>query len=146
MSHLDGRASFSGKKGRVQGDIADVASSHVELRKPLDIEIAGRSLRGEDALPDGFALARIGKWKVDDETEAALEGFIQRGLEVGSENRDALEVFHPLQQVADFDVGVAVVTIFDLGPFAEERVRFIEEQQNAALFCGIEDLPQVLLG
>jgi hypothetical protein len=53
---------------------------------------------------------------------------------------------HALQQVADFDVGVAVVAVLDLGALAEQGVGFVEEQDGAAVFGGVENLAQVLLG
>jgi len=34
----------------------------------------------------------------------------------------------------------------DLGPLADDRVRFAEEQDNAALHCRVEDLPEILFG
>ena len=39
----------------------------------------------------------------------------------------ALVLLHPLQQVADLDVGVAVVGVADLGALAEQRVGLVEE-------------------
>ena len=38
------------------------------------------------------------------------------------------------------------MTVHDLGPLAEDRVRFSEEQDNAALHCRVEDLPEILFG
>jgi hypothetical protein len=60
--------------------------------------------------------------------------------------RQPLVSFDALQQVADLDVGVAVVAVAHLAALAEERIGFVEEQQDAAFFRGVEDLLQVLLG
>ena len=67
-------------------------------------------------------------------------------LQIGGQDREALEALHALQQVADLDVGVAVVAVLDFGALAEERVGLIEEQQHAAFLGGIEDLLEILLG
>ena len=52
----------------------------------------------------------------------------------------------PLQQVADLDVGVAVVGVLDLGAAPEQRVRLVEEQQAVAGLDLVEDLGERLLG
>src|SRR5262249_56934062 len=53
---------------------------------------------------------------------------------------------HPLQQVADFDIGVAVVAVLDVAALAEQRVGLVEQEDGAAVLGGIEDAPQILLG
>ena len=53
---------------------------------------------------------------------------------------------HALQQIADLDVGVAVVAVLDLGALAEQRVRLVEEEDGPAAFGGLEHAAQVLFG
>ena len=53
---------------------------------------------------------------------------------------------HALQQVVDLDVGVAVVAVFDLAALAEQGVGLVEEQDGAAIFGGVEEPAQILLG
>jgi hypothetical protein len=144
--HLDGQAGFSGEKGGVQGDVADVAAGHVELGEALDVQFAGWGLWGKDALPDGFALGYAGKGKIDSETQAALKGLVHGGLEIRGEDGEPLKVFHALQQIADLDVGVAVMAVPGLGTLAEQSVALVEEQQDAAFLGSVEDLLEILFG
>ncbi len=53
---------------------------------------------------------------------------------------------HALEQITDLDIGVAVVAVFDLAALAEQRVGFVEEQDRAAFFGGVEDPAQIFLG
>ena len=53
--------------------------------------------------------------------------------------------FDLLQQVADFDVGVAIVRVLHVGALAEQRVGFVEEQDRARRFGILEHLPEMLL-
>ena len=90
--------------------------------------------------------ARFGKRELDDKAKAAQKCLVERGLAVGGQDGEAAIGLHALQQVADLDVRVAVVAVFDLGALAEERVGFVEEQDGGALFGGVEDAAQILLG
>ena len=56
------------------------------------------------------------------------------------------EALHALEQVADLEVGVAVVRVPDLGALAEQRVGLVEEQDHVARLGSVEHAPQVLLG
>ena len=58
----------------------------------------------------------------------------------------ALVLLHALQQVADLDVGVAVVRVPDLAALAEQRVGLVEEQDGVGGLGFGEDARQVLLG
>ena len=58
----------------------------------------------------------------------------------------AVERLHPLEQVGDLDVRVAVARVLDLGALAEQRVGLVE-QQDAVHAVGLgEDPVEVLLG
>ena len=67
-------------------------------------------------------------------------------LRLRGEDRQAAVRLHPLQQVVDLDVGVAVVAVLDLAALAEQRVGLVEEQDRAAVLGRVEDAAQVLLG
>ena len=58
----------------------------------------------------------------------------------------AVEALHPLEQVGDLDVGVAVAGVLDLGALAEERVGLVEEQDAVDPVGLREDPVEVLLG
>ena len=58
----------------------------------------------------------------------------------------AVEPLHPLQQVGDLDVGVAIVGVLDLGALAEDRVGLVEEQHAVDAVGLGEDPVEVLLG
>jgi hypothetical protein len=55
-------------------------------------------------------------------------------------------VFHALQQVVDFDVGVALLTVLHRGAFAEQRSASSKNRIALASLGGIEDRAQVLFG
>jgi hypothetical protein len=104
-------------------------------------------LRRNSTAPDALALGGCGVGEVDGEAQPTLEGLVERGLGVGGENGDALELLHALQQIADFDVGVAVMAVANFRALAEERLGLVEEQHDAALLGGIEgDKPEFVAG
>ena len=107
----------------------------------------GRRLRaGKTRRQISPALRGIGKRKLHDEAQAAQERRVEGAFHIGREDRQAAVGFHALQQVADFDVGVAVVAVFDFAALAEQRVGFVEEQDRAAFFGGVEHPAQILFG
>ena len=71
---------------------------------------------------------------------------IERALQVGRQDRQAAIGLHPLQQIADLDIGVAVVAVLHLAALAEQRVGLVEQQDRAAVFRRVEHAAQVLLG
>src|SRR6266566_873108 len=64
---------------------------------------------------------------------------------VRGEDRKASETLDSFQKIVDLDFGVAVVAIVDLGAFAKQRVRFVEQKDRAALLCRIENPSQIPL-
>ena len=64
--------------------------------------------------------------------ETAKEGFVEVLLQVRRENHEPLIVFDGLQQIIDFNVGVAIVCIFDFGPLTKKRMCLVEEEQAVA--------------
>ena len=75
-----------------------------------------------------------------------VKGFVEVLAEVGRQDRDPVVLFHPLQEIGDLDVRVAVVRVAHFGAFAEQRVRFVEEQNRVGAFRRGEDAIEILLG
>src|SRR5204863_7707201 len=121
------------------------AARHVELREPPGVAAAERRLAWEDPAPDLRALMRVGERKLDGEAEASQKGWIEGLPLVRREDREAAVGLHPLQEVADLDVRVAVVAVLHLAAPAEERIGLVEEQDRAALVGGVEEPAEVLL-
>ena len=96
--------------------------------------------------PDAQPLGRARQRELDDEAQPAQERLVEVLLAVGGEDREALEALHALEQVADLEVGVAVVRVLDLGALAEQRVGLVEEQDHVGRVGGVEQPAQVLLG
>src|SRR4030095_10762245 len=129
----------------VQGDVPDAAPGDVELRQQPPVEAVRRRVDREDPAPDLGSLNLVGEWEVDDEPDPPEERGVQRRLLVCREYRKAAIRLHPLEEVADLDVGVAIVAVLDLAALAENRVGLVEEQDRAADLRCVEDSPQVLL-
>ena len=68
--------------------------------------------------------------------EPADERLVHVLAEVRREDGDAVVVLHPLEQVADLDVGVAVVGVAHLGALAEQGVGLVEEQDGVRALRG----------
>ena len=73
------------------------------------------------------------------------EGLVHVLVPVGGKDDDALVFVHPLQEVADLDIGVPVMGVANLAAPAEKGVRFVEEQDGVAALGLGEDFGQVLL-
>ena len=141
-----GVSSLGRQEGGGERDVADVAAGNLEAREPREIDPLQLGLGREHALPDAAPMCRVGEGEVDDETQPPHEGGIERGLAVGRQNREPAKILHPLQQIVDLDIGVAVVAVLDLGALAEQRVGLVEEQDDAAALGGGEDAAQIALG
>ena len=105
-------------------------SSRASLRS---VEPLARRARREDAAPDlARAARRPGYGNCTTKRSRRRKAASSARLHVGREDREAAVGLHPLQQVADLDVRVAVVAVLDLAALAEERVGLVEEQDGAA--------------
>ena len=85
----------------------------------------------------------IREWEVDDNSYASRERFIHVPMQIGRQNGDTVVLFHLLQQVADLDIGVTVVSIFDFRPLAKERVGLIKKQNGVTRLRFIENLVEL---
>ena len=86
-----------------------------------------------------------GAGKSTDEPHSPHEGGIHVLTQVRGEHRESVVALHPLEQVADLHVGVAVVRVVDGRPAAEQRVGLVEEEHRAGGLGSIEHPRQVLL-
>jgi len=71
---------------------------------------------------------------------------VEGALAVSGQYCESAISLHPLQQVADFDVGIAVVAVLDLAPLAKQSVCLVEQQDGGTFFRCIENAAQVFLG
>jgi hypothetical protein len=74
--------------------------------------------------------------------QAPDEGGVEVLLAVGREDRHPFVGLDALQQIADLHVRVALVSGRDVGPFPEQRVRLVEEQDGSAFRGFVEDPAQ----
>src|SRR5262245_60787406 len=63
VQHPDRLIDIGGEEGRVQRDVANRTTRHVEARQPIRVQYIGWGVFRKDAPPDVGALSRIGKWK-----------------------------------------------------------------------------------
>ena len=96
--------------------------------------------------PQLAAIVFLGQGEADDGVEAAGEGVVHVGPQVGGEDGQPVEQLHALEEVGNLDVGVAVVGVLDVGTLPEDRVGFVEEQHAVDPVGLGEDAVEVLLG
>ena len=118
-----------------------------ERREELEVVVARAwDLRPEVDLPEPQAIALVRAREVDHDVDPAGERLVHVRAHVGRQDRDAVEQLHPLQQVRDLDVRIAVACVRDLRALAEQRVCLVEQKHGIhALGIG-EDAIEVLLG
>ena len=106
----------------------------------------GEASGTEHGLPESGAFGFGGFGERDAQGETSCEGFVDACGEVGGEDGDAGEAFDALEEVVDFEVGVFVVGVFDVGALAEKRICFIKKQHCLCIFSLVKDLRQILFG
>src|SRR5579862_8234773 len=97
------------------------------------------------AFPNPVTVSFFWERKLDDKTQPPSERLIHIGTEICREDRNAFVLFHLLQQVANFDVRIAVVGVVDFGALATKSIGFVEMQNCIGLFRSIENSVQVFL-
>ena len=70
--------------------------------------------------------------EIDAEPEPSRKGFIHVLAQVGCQNHDPLVLFHLLEEIADFDVGIPIVGVLDFAALAEKSVCSIEKKNRMA--------------
>ena len=146
MGHANRLAGLGSQERSTERNVANVAAAHAQTRHLSLIESARRCSIREHAPPDFGTLNQVRERELNDEADATEKGGVERGLEICRQDGQAAVGLHALQQVADFDVRVAVMAILHFAAFAEERISLVEQQDDATFFCGVEDASQVLFG
>src|SRR5579862_415117 len=77
--------------------------------------------------------------------EAPRERLVDVAVEVAREYGHPREILDALQQIGDLLVGEAIVRGRGRGAFAEQRVRFVEEQDPVAMLGAVEQPCEILL-
>ena len=141
-----GSPSSAAQERGVERDVAD------RCRRPRAAAPAGRCRALASASPAGTRAARSRRAASRRGTEtrrrsagAAGTRRRARAAHVGGQDGQAAVRLHALQQIADLDVGVAVVAVLDLAALAEQRIGLVEQQDRAAVLGGVEDAAQILL-
>src|SRR5205814_1680216 len=147
VAHAYGLALVGGEEGRAEGYVLDVAARQLEpLGEEPPVYVAGeRRVRREHLPPDEAAVARVRERELDDEAEPPDESLVDVLAEVAGEDDRALVLLDALEEEVDFDVGVAVVRVFDLRALAEDGVGLVEEEDGVALGRLVEDAAQIFL-
>src|SRR6266508_3853837 len=148
MIHGD-LAAFVGREERCrERHVADLATGELELTgKEREVDIASRGRRGWDQQPpEPFALVLVRLGELDVEVDATAECLVEVLREIGREDHHAVVALHPLEEIGDLDVRVAVVRVSHLRALPEQRVGLVEEQDRVASLGGAKDALEVLLG
>src|SRR5579859_7086496 len=145
VDHAYPVAAVGREKGRVERDVANVAASNAQPAQNLEVQIVEWRVRGKYTPPDLAPLTCVRKGKLQHETNAPKESRVERATQIRRKNSQTSVRFHALQQIADLDIGVAVVTIFDFAALTKQRVGFVEKEDGATIFSGVKDTAQVLL-
>jgi len=95
----------------------------IDRCQPPGVQPVDRRARRERVAPQCLPHAHVRVGKADDRVQPRQECLVECGLRVRGEDRQTAERLHPLQQVADLEVGVAVVAVANLGPLAETTCR-----------------------
>jgi hypothetical protein len=119
MPHANGLVAVSSDESRIQRNVANVAACDVKARELPVIKPFSRSFCGKDALPDARAQVRVGERERDDKAQAAQKRLVERRAHVGRQDGKSPIRLHPLQEVTDLDVCVAIMAVSYLTPFAE---------------------------
>src|SRR5258708_1766550 len=96
--------------------------------------------------PKRAPLLGAGQRKFEDHVEAAAECGIEACPTVAGQERDAIEGLDALEQIVGLRVGKTVVGFLDFGALAEQRIGFVEEENDTGLLGLRQELCEVLLG
>ena len=64
--------------------------------------------------------------------------------EIRGEDHEPVEILHPLQEIAELLVGVAIMRVLDVGALTEERVGFVEKENPVAVAGQVKERGEVL--
>src|SRR4051812_33235228 len=147
MRQFDGSTFGGGVEGRGQRDVLEIPPGQLQLPgQEIEVDVrTERRLRRKERRPDlpSMRLVREGEFHAD--LQSPQERLIEVLAKVGGEDGQAVVLLHPLEEVADLDVGEAIVGILDLRALAEQRIGLVEEEDGVGLLCGGEDPLEILL-
>src|SRR6476661_3128382 len=144
VSHTHRLTGVSGEKGSPHGYVLDVTARGVQSRQPLNVQTFGGSRFGKCPSPDFSPLFNFRKREINHEPYATQKGLVQSALAIRGEYGQPAIGLHALQQIADFDIGIAIMTVFDFAAFPKECVGFIEQEHRSAFLGGIKDTAKIL--
>jgi len=72
--------------------------------------------------------------------------FVDPGTIAAGEDCEAGIFLASLQEIIDFNIGIAVVAIFHLSAFAKKSTCLIKKQDRTTILRRIEDAAEILLG
>lgn len=90
MGHGDGGRGGGGEVGGREGDVADVAARQLERAgQEVEVDVGGAGDAGAQVGgPQAAAVVVFGQGEVDDGVEAAGEGLVGVGAQVGGQDRE----------------------------------------------------------
>ena len=136
VSHIQGSRVLCGPKGSGHQDVFDIASGDVEsLGQEFEVDVfTPGNLFRQESLPYPAPMFVIREGKLDHKLHAPDEGLVHILHEIGGQDHDPLVFLYSLQEVADLDIGIAIMGVFYLGSLAKHGVGLIEEQNGIARF------------
>lgn len=145
IRHFDAKsARIRGEEGCGTGGADNGSAGHVQPGQgfQIDVRIQWRG-SGQRAFPDTQALRNAGFWEMNDHLKAANKSVVDLILDIAGENDETRGRFQALEQVTDFQIGVAIGAVLNFGALAEERFRFIEKEDAMTFFGFAEGRLQI---
>ena len=104
--------------------------------------LEGTCLTSGRFLAAQFLSLRNGDYKM----KPSQQPFVDPGTIAAGEDCEAGIFLASLQEIIDFNIGIAVVAIFHLSAFAKKSTRLIKKQDRTTILRRIEDAAEILLG
>ena len=83
-------------------------------------------------------------WKIQNKSQPPHERRVNTLFPFGGYNGDAIILLYSLEQIVYFSICIAIVAVFDLAAFSEQRVGVIKEEDRILCLGRRKDLSQVL--
>ena len=144
MGHGHHLAVTGGQEGGCQGDIANVAAGNLESpgQEVRSSSVLRGCLAGQILSQMRRRLFSSGKGNSTVNCRRRMKASSMFSRRLVARMATPSILLHPLQQVADLDVGVAVVGVLHFRAFAEEGIGLVEEENGVAgLGFGEDALP-----
>lgn len=122
-----------GKRG-AERDVVDRPAAHREAGELFRTNPVHRRGGGKRAPPDRLALRGVRQREGDHKPQPAEKRGVQRVALIGGEDYQPARGFRALEQLADFNVGVAVARVLHPAAAAGQCVRLVKQQDRTARF------------